>query len=154
MCIFVQMEMSATCLVAIKCSLYLSFVYSFEVSLWSIQILLIGDLCFYGRDAHWILQATLAVMFSRVNVCHRTSLLVCRSRTAVVEHHFKCQQYLAPISHYVQACRGLNSATTKPESFPTDARVVIAGGGVIGCSVAYHLAKTGWKDIVLLEQGR
>lgn len=35
---------------------------------------------------------------------------------------------------------------------PTTARVVIIGGGVIGCSVAYHLAKKGWKDIVLLER--
>ena len=35
---------------------------------------------------------------------------------------------------------------------PEKARVVIIGGGGIGCSVAYHLAKTGWKDIVLLER--
>ncbi|MGR3635248.1 MAG: GcvT family protein, partial [Shimia sp.] len=32
------------------------------------------------------------------------------------------------------------------------ARVVIIGGGVVGCSVAYHLAKLGWKDVVLLER--
>lgn len=32
------------------------------------------------------------------------------------------------------------------------ARVVIIGGGVSGCSVAYHLAKKGWRDIVLLER--
>ncbi|WP_298259804.1 FAD-dependent oxidoreductase [uncultured Litoreibacter sp.] len=37
-------------------------------------------------------------------------------------------------------------------TLPTHARVVIIGGGVIGCSVAYHLAKLGWKDIVLLER--
>ena len=36
---------------------------------------------------------------------------------------------------------------------PTRARVVIIGGGVIGCSTAYHLAKLGWTDVVLLEQG-
>ena len=35
---------------------------------------------------------------------------------------------------------------------PTHARVVIIGGGVIGCSVAYHLAKLGWRDVVLLER--
>jgi len=35
---------------------------------------------------------------------------------------------------------------------PNKARVVIIGGGVVGCSVAYHLAKLGWKDVVLLER--
>src|SRR3979490_3078685 len=35
---------------------------------------------------------------------------------------------------------------------PTHARAVIVGGGVIGCSVAYHLTKMGWNDIVLLER--
>ena len=35
---------------------------------------------------------------------------------------------------------------------PQNARVVIVGGGVIGCSVAYHLAKQGWTDVVLLER--
>src|SRR3546814_20723327 len=36
--------------------------------------------------------------------------------------------------------------------FPTQARAVIIGGGVIGCSVAYHLGKLGWRDVVLLER--
>ena len=35
---------------------------------------------------------------------------------------------------------------------PSKARVVIIGGGVIGCSVAYHLTKKGWNDVVLLER--
>ncbi len=35
---------------------------------------------------------------------------------------------------------------------PTQARAVIIGGGVSGCSVAYHLSKLGWTDIVLLER--
>ena len=39
-------------------------------------------------------------------------------------------------------------------NFPTQARVVIIGGGIMGCSTAYHLIKHGWKDVVLLEQGR
>ena len=37
---------------------------------------------------------------------------------------------------------------------PQRAQVVIVGGGVVGCSVAYHLAKLGWTDVVLLEQGQ
>ena len=35
---------------------------------------------------------------------------------------------------------------------PTRARAVIIGGGIVGCSVAYHLGKLGWKDVVLLER--
>ncbi|MCB1339479.1 MAG: GcvT family protein, partial [Pseudooceanicola sp.] len=37
-------------------------------------------------------------------------------------------------------------------TLPTKARTVIIGGGVIGCSVAYHLTKLGWTDVVLLER--
>ncbi|HET7363906.1 MAG TPA: FAD-dependent oxidoreductase, partial [Burkholderiales bacterium] len=37
---------------------------------------------------------------------------------------------------------------------PTHARVVIVGGGIAGCSVAYHLTKLGISDVVLLEQGK
>jgi 4-methylaminobutanoate oxidase (formaldehyde-forming) len=39
-------------------------------------------------------------------------------------------------------------------SLPSRARVVVVGGGIIGCSVAYHLAHMGWKDVVLLERDR
>ena len=35
---------------------------------------------------------------------------------------------------------------------PQQAQVVIIGGGVIGCSVAYHLTQIGWTDVVLLER--
>ena len=37
-------------------------------------------------------------------------------------------------------------------TLPSKARVVIIGGGIVGCSVAYHLTKLGWKDVVLLER--
>jgi 4-methylaminobutanoate oxidase (formaldehyde-forming) len=37
---------------------------------------------------------------------------------------------------------------------PSAAKVVIVGGGVMGCSAAYHLTKLGWKDVVLLEQNQ
>ncbi len=39
-------------------------------------------------------------------------------------------------------------------ALPQRARVVIIGGGIIGCSVAYHLAHMGWKDVVLIERDR
>jgi heterotetrameric sarcosine oxidase gamma subunit len=38
------------------------------------------------------------------------------------------------------------------ERVPAHARVVIVGGGIVGCSVAYHLTKLGWRDVVLLER--
>src|SRR2546429_6448092 len=36
---------------------------------------------------------------------------------------------------------------------PTSARAVIIGAGIVGNSLAYHLAKQGWRDLVLLEKG-
>jgi len=38
------------------------------------------------------------------------------------------------------------------KALPRHARAVIIGGGIIGCSVAYHLGKLGWTDVVLLER--
>ena len=35
---------------------------------------------------------------------------------------------------------------------PSHARAVVIGGGVVGCSILYHLARLGWSDIVLLER--
>ena len=37
-------------------------------------------------------------------------------------------------------------------TIPQSARAVIIGGGIIGCSTAYHLARMGWTDVVLLER--
>ena len=38
------------------------------------------------------------------------------------------------------------------KKLPSHAKVVIIGGGVVGCSILFHLAKFGWKDVVLLER--
>ena len=38
------------------------------------------------------------------------------------------------------------------DNFPSQARAVIIGGGIVGCSTAYHLGKLGWADTVLLER--
>ncbi|WP_293572700.1 FAD-dependent oxidoreductase [Phaeobacter sp.] len=42
------------------------------------------------------------------------------------------------------------TSTGKP--LPSHAKVVVIGGGVVGCSILFHLAKFGWKDVVLLER--
>ena len=38
------------------------------------------------------------------------------------------------------------------KTLPSHAKVVVIGGGVVGCSILFHLAKFGWKDVVLLER--
>ncbi|NOQ39742.1 MAG: FAD-dependent oxidoreductase, partial [Anaerolineales bacterium] len=48
----------------------------------------------------------------------------------------------------------VTQSKTGNKSLPTQAQVVIVGGGVIGCSIAYHLTKLGWKDVVLLEKSQ
>ena len=37
---------------------------------------------------------------------------------------------------------------------PSSAKIVIIGGGIVGCSVAYHLGKMGLTDVLLLERGK
>jgi glycine/D-amino acid oxidase-like deaminating enzyme len=49
--------------------------------------------------------------------------------------------------------RVCSTAMSEP-SLPQRARAVVVGGGVIGCSVAYHLAHLGWSEILLLERDR
>ncbi|MFQ5772969.1 MAG: FAD-dependent oxidoreductase [Kiloniellaceae bacterium] len=39
-------------------------------------------------------------------------------------------------------------------SVPTAAQAVIIGGGIVGCSTAYHLTRLGWRDVVLLERAK
>ncbi len=40
------------------------------------------------------------------------------------------------------------------DSLPSETKVVIVGGGVAGCSIAYHLTRLGWKDVLLFEQNQ
>ena len=49
---------------------------------------------------------------------------------------------------------GLSRCYSADSPLADHSQVVVCGGGIVGCSVAYHLAKLGWSDVVLLEQGR
>ncbi|MEX0317093.1 MAG: FAD-dependent oxidoreductase [Ruegeria sp.] len=42
--------------------------------------------------------------------------------------------------------------STRNKTLPSHAKVVVIGGGVVGCSILFHLAKFGWTDVVLLER--
>ena len=64
---------------------------------------------------------------------------------------------------FVVFCRaGYQSGSILPQGslesmstdLPASAEIVIIGGGVVGCSVAYHLTQMGKRDVVLVEQGR
>ena len=48
----------------------------------------------------------------------------------------------------------MSASSASPAGLPAHARAVVVGGGIIGTSVAYHLAAMGWKDVVLLERDR
>ena len=82
------------------------------------------------------------------HVAKRVSL---RQHHRTVDFVISTQHWTRCLSHW--HCYSTD-ASVAAESVPAEAHVVIAGGGVVGCSVAYHLAKAGWKDIVVLERGR
>jgi 4-methylaminobutanoate oxidase (formaldehyde-forming) len=43
--------------------------------------------------------------------------------------------------------------SAQPTEIPKQARVVVVGGGIIGCSTAYHLNELGWNDVLVVERG-
>ena len=51
-----------------------------------------------------------------------------------------------------QTAANNNSDNGSSKVLPSHAKVVVIGGGVVGCSILFHLAKFGWKDVVLLER--
>lgn len=48
---------------------------------------------------------------------------------------------------------GLKKVYVRNERMKDQARVVIIGGGITGCSIAYHLTKMGWSDVVVIDKG-
>ena len=60
----------------------------------------------------------------------------------------------AHVARFSPLIRAKLLATQSSVVPPKEARVVVCGGGAVGCSVAYHLAKQGIQDVLLIEQGR
>src|ERR1700687_263252 len=56
------------------------------------------------------------------------------------KHRFHERRHSSPENH-------------RTEAMKTHTRAVVIGGGVVGVSTLYHLAKKGWSDVVLLERG-
>src|SRR4029078_10828336 len=85
-----------------------------------------------------------------------------RRQGAFLNHRFWCSRW----SRRSRCCVGrwvrrslCDRLETPPDGtaigeLPPRAQVVVVGGGVVGCSVAYHLTKLGVTDVLLLEQGR
>jgi cation diffusion facilitator CzcD-associated flavoprotein CzcO len=46
----------------------------------------------------------------------------------------------------------VDPAQPREDPMRTHAQAVVIGGGVVGCSILYHLAKAGWTEVVLLER--
>ncbi|KAL9975914.1 hypothetical protein ACROYT_G013133 [Oculina patagonica] len=72
--------------------------------------------------------------------------ILTRTAKLLFPSSLKVNSQSSPESHHL---RHLSTDS----ALPTEAQVVVCGGGIVGCSVAYHLAKLGWKDVLLLEQG-
>lgn len=71
----------------------------------------------------------------------------------IVNDQFSCISNCISIIFNYFAILSVYRFSSNEAQLPSTAEVVIAGGGVVGNSVAYHLQKLGWKDILLLEQG-
>ena len=53
---------------------------------------------------------------------------------------------------FIQFSSLQNQTPAESNLLPDTAQVVIIGGGIMGCALAYHLTKEGWNDVVLLEK--
>ena len=96
------------------------------------------------RRAHAMLTASLLreAMWSMVSEVHS-------------ELDFDFVAYTAEnLARFERAWAEFAEHGARMTDLPTSARVVIVGGGIVGCSVAYHLGKLGWTDVLLLEQGQ
>jgi len=113
--------------------------------------LLLTHLIFYNAQESLLIMKLLCHFSRRSYICHKQSKLPHLS--------------LGPSNHQSQQqCRGYymkyaedflkTSAYTLESSQPVSVDVLICGGGLVGASIAYHLAKRGGIRVILVEQGR
>lgn len=84
----------------------------------------------------------------------RSGAWTVRALSPVLLPRWLCDSGARPGHLSLQRSVRFVSTESPSTALPAHARVVICGGGIVGTSVAYHLAKLGWTEIVLLEQGR
>lgn len=73
------------------------------------------------------------------------------TRSRISSNYFACSWFSLRNQNSFSTVSVTASATVQ---LPSHTKVVVIGGGIIGTSVAYHLAKLGCKDVVLLEQAQ
>ena len=93
--------------------------------------------------------------FKYLNIYERQFGPIFQSRllafTSVTQNRIQNNKQFERQAYFQYQTRNASKDNLK---LPSSARVVVCGGGVVGTSVAYHIAEKGWKDVVLLEQGR
>ena len=123
----------------------------------------LGNLCSNNEvapeDEDWLLEAYFerpldADLRRRYRAMKCASLLRETLWSMVSEIHSTLDfDYAAYTRDYLARFERAFAELMKPMSrLPRQARCVIIGGGIIGCSTAYHLARLGWKDVVLVER--
>ncbi|XP_047741158.1 pyruvate dehydrogenase phosphatase regulatory subunit, mitochondrial [Hyalella azteca] len=70
-----------------------------------------------------------------------------KSSTVWMQHK-RCQARTTSSDHYADK----NYIPDMPSSLPSQAQVVVCGAGILGNSIAYHLTREGWRDILVLEK--
>ena len=80
------------------------------------------------------------------------SWTICEDQQEGVSSRPPCRPVLAGPRTQRRALPRLVSRRTARVSLPSRARIVVIGGGAVGCSIAYHLGKLGQKDVLVLEK--
>lgn len=108
------------------------------------------------REEGGVFDVTLLWFSKRVRVSFLVFLIGKRCSSPAIMHRRLLPSRLAfgkPVIDSATLTSTVNSKNNSSSNgIPSQARVVVCGGGAIGVSVAYQLTEAGWKDVVVLEQ--